>query len=58
MRRAQPHQHPCATAGCPRVVVCHGELVENYDGWPEVICAVYHEQQIRPLCETCAEAAA
>ncbi len=40
-RRPRVHTHPCA--GCQTPVFCHGEQVENYDGFPLVICTEYHE---------------
>lgn len=35
-----PHTHPCQNCGEP--VDCEGDLEENYDGYPEVVCRAYH----------------
>ncbi len=34
---------------------CDGELERNYDGWPEVICVIYHKDG-QDVCEECAGA--
>jgi hypothetical protein len=55
MRHDGPHSHPCAA--CRNPVECDGELEQNYDGWPEVICPAYHQTNgtIADLfCEKCA----
>lgn len=49
--RDRPHSHPCAH--CKSPLECHGELLRNFDGWPEVICHEYHVQSLLLLCEPC-----
>lgn len=49
------HTHPCER--CKAVFGCSGELLRNFDGWPEVICTLYHDgsakyHQFRQ-CEEC-----
>ena len=39
MRRHE-HTHPCQHCGAK--VPCDAKLEQNYDGWPEVICPVFH----------------
>jgi hypothetical protein len=34
------HSHPCSFCRTP--VECPGTLERNVDGWPEVICGLYH----------------
>jgi len=45
------HTHPCANCATP--VECDGELVKNYNGWPEVVCTAYHEEHRAGICESC-----
>jgi hypothetical protein len=40
------HTHPCAVCGKP--VDCDGELAENHDGFPAVICLSYHLDSAEP----------
>ena len=50
---ARPHSHPCAH--CKTPVECGGELEQNHDGWPEVICRIFHREPGPDfLCESCA----
>lgn len=46
-----PHSHPCLC--CKTPVECRGELMRNFDGWPEMICFLYHECNIPLICESC-----
>ena len=48
MRRKE-HTHRCA---CGAFFECAGELERNHDGWPEVICRVFHIDGDRtcPVC--------
>jgi hypothetical protein len=55
MRRPREHSHPCRSCGAK--VPCSGDLIQNYDGFPEVICSEYHERYRRPDCEACEAAA-
>jgi len=34
-------------------VECDGELVQNYDGWPEVVCVIYHVDGVEMACDDC-----
>lgn len=45
------HSHPCAH--CRTAVECHGELIRNHDGFPEVVCHVYHVCGTTLICESC-----
>lgn len=38
----RPHTHPCSQKGCKEKVECHGVLLRNHDGFPEVVCDEYH----------------
>jgi len=54
------HSHSCefADKGCTNKVPCNGELLRNFDGWPEVICLIYDRQgdAIGDMaCEECAD---
>ena len=51
-RRAHYHNHKCQR--CHLKYLCDGELEENYDGWPEVICYTYHVAG-RDWCAACVE---
>lgn len=54
--RDRSHLHPCGQCGV--LVPCAGELVENYDGWPEVMCRAYHQEgadRSTFRCEACEE---
>ena len=54
--RSYRHGHPCRI--CQTRVECGGELERNPDGWPEVICRVFHlEPGPDFLCESCQETA-
>ena len=54
-RRRNDHSHPCTLCSTP--VFCDCEMVENYDGFPEVICPAYHlpggglQLVLCPTCE-------
>lgn len=51
-----PHTHPCATDGCRQKAECHGYYSLNWDGIPEAVCSVYHEElRCQMFCETCQE---
>lgn len=39
MRRRE-HAHVCRT--CRQDYPCDGPLERNHDGWPEVVCLIYH----------------
>lgn len=54
MRAPRVHHHPCAHCGAQ--TACDGEREQNYDGWPEVICLVFHPAPHVFCCEACAEA--
>lgn len=48
------HLHPCD--GCQVGVACDGELAENPDGWPDVICRAVHRpngETAEVWCENC-----
>lgn len=45
------HNHDCQTCGNP--MDCDGELERNFDGWPEVVCVIYHLDG-KDVCEECA----
>ena len=57
MRRAHSHQCTC----CGQDYDCGGTLSRNHDGWPEVVCSVYHEAgdtecaacDLAPRCAWC-----
>jgi hypothetical protein len=34
------HTHHCTECGRP--YLCEGEQTPNYDGWPEVVCRMFH----------------
>lgn len=57
MPRVAPHHHPCQQ--CGKKVECGGSWEENYDGFPEVICAEFHLSNgtLNPdfVCEECSE---
>lgn len=40
MRRTLRHGHPCQDCGTK--TPCDGQIEQNYDGWPEWICAAFH----------------
>jgi hypothetical protein len=47
------HTHICAR--CHRPFPCAGELLRNFDGYPEVICDLFHVQGNHfKECESCA----
>lgn len=54
---SQKHSHACQ--GCGAQTSCEGELSRNYDGFPDVICATFHERggTLNPdfICEACAD---
>lgn len=53
--KAATHTHPCSH--CKTPVECYGNLEENDDGFPTVICRGYHQSGgtlARILCEDCA----
>lgn len=45
------HFHDCHE--CGEQFRCDGELEQNYDGEPEVVCDFYHRYEQR-ACQTCA----
>jgi hypothetical protein len=49
------HHHPCQMCGAK--TECSGELEENYDGEPPIICVEFHlpngETDLDFRCETC-----
>jgi len=47
----QWHYHRCEV--CRAIYRCEDVLIENFDGWPEVLCATYDERGWR-RCEACA----
>lgn len=52
--RVGPHNHPCGTCGTK--TECCGELADNYDGEPWVICMEYHQTDgtiAEFICEGC-----
>ena len=54
MPRCKVHHHPCQDCGAK--TECGGVFEQNYDGWPEVICAEWHTHDgPNPdyVCETC-----
>lgn len=53
MAKPRPHTHTCQT--CHHLYPCHGELEQNVDGWPEVICDVYHLCEHVPGARQCQE---
>lgn len=50
MRITDDHTHTCPT--CRTEYDCGGELKQNFDGWPEVVCTRYHLRGDRD-CEAC-----
>lgn len=51
MRRT--HTHRCKTCDAP--IPCRGARVDNYDGWPEVLCAYETDPGFDGfVCEDCA----
>lgn len=48
MRRA--HLHRCQT--CAASYECYGTLKQNYDGFPDVICSLFHEHDVCE-CDAC-----
>ncbi len=55
--RSRPHTHPCSRCQVP--VTCSGQLERNHDGWPEVICGLYHlpgGTVAKILCDSCEDA--
>lgn len=44
------HTHTCRT--CPNTFTCNGDPVNNHDGFPEVVCSIYHVSGL-DQCETC-----
>lgn len=56
MSAERAHSHPCQSCGAP--VDCEGTREANYDGFPAVICLVFHLQNgtLNPafICENCA----
>jgi hypothetical protein len=53
--KTRTHTHPCAH--CQTPVECDGALEQNHDGWPPVMCTVYHlpsGMTLTALCEDCA----
>ncbi len=54
--RVGPHHHKCADCGAK--TECCGQLEDNYDGWPEIICVEYHlhatcDPNPDFICEAC-----
>lgn len=50
--KIRPHTHVCEK--CQTKFSCDGDLEENYDGWPEVVCAIFHVWG-QTDCEDCRE---
>lgn len=55
---AKRHTHPCVNAdrGCTGTIECDGELIRNHDGFPEVVCELFHRTDgtTAPVpCDTC-----
>lgn len=44
------HEHPCQACGKP--FSCSGTYERNYDGWPEVICVLFHKDGF-DWCQAC-----
>lgn len=44
------HAHPCRK--CGNKFPCYGPEEYNPDGWPEVVCLAYHEEN-QDWCENC-----
>jgi len=38
--RTFKHHHPCQR--CKAKTECFGQLEDNYDGWPEIVCLEFH----------------
>ena len=55
MPRVKPHHHPCQRCGAK--TECGGTWEENYDGFPDVICAEFHQMNgtinLDFICEGC-----
>lgn len=55
MRHQPDHSHPCQH--CHVQTDCDGDLEQNYDGWPEVICVQFDTQNHADfLCVECRKA--
>lgn len=54
---AKLHTHPCefAPQGCQTVIDCLGDLERNHDGYPEVVCSLYHAPNGSIMPDRCAE---
>jgi hypothetical protein len=49
---SRAHSHTCSR--CQRSFGCAGELIRNWDGYPEVICRLFHEDgESRPQFRQC-----
>jgi hypothetical protein len=51
--RIGPHAHPCSR--CHVKTECCGDIIQNYDGWPEWVCVEF-DIDCTPkgwLCEDC-----
>lgn len=57
MNPRRPHHHECQSCGA--ITECWGQLVQNHDGHPWIICREYHLDggivNRDFLCEACAE---
>jgi hypothetical protein len=54
--RRRPHQHRCDRCNEPQE--CCGEILQNFDGFPEWICDEYHTSRRQAgikdfFCEEC-----
>lgn len=52
-RLERSHEHPCERCGVG--VDCTGDLENNVDGWPDVVCLHFEQHRAECLCEDCAE---
>jgi hypothetical protein len=56
MPKNRRHTHPCATPDCNARLECDGELLDNFDGHPEVVCDLFHRCDGTTAvihCDTC-----
>ncbi len=53
---AKPHRHRCFHCGA--MTECTGEIEQNHDGFPELVCREYDAPPSQPsdfICEACDE---
>ena len=51
------HTHSCSAPGCDQTGACDGARVDNWDGFPHVLCRVEEREGTTALlCEDCREA--